>query len=80
MKKDKLEKLNRIITDLESVVVAFSGGVDSTLLLALCINNLGSKMVIAATADSSTLPRRELTEARVIAEKLGAQHVIIPTA
>ena len=75
----ELETLNRIVSALDSVVVAFSGGVDSTLLLAVCLRNLDPDAVLAVTADSPTLPRRELTEAKALAKGLGARHVIVPT-
>lgn len=79
MEPVKNYKLNKIITKLESAVVAFSGGVDSTLLLNLCVRKLGSRQVMAATADSLTLPRRELAETHKIVKKLDVRHVIIPT-
>jgi len=75
----KIGRLEDLIAELESVVVAFSGGVDSTLLLALCVQVLGADRVLAVTADSPTLPRSELLEAGVLAEELGARHVVVLT-
>ena len=69
----KLEHLERILTGLESAVVAFSGGVDSSLLLAVAVKVLG-KRALAVTATSETYPERELIEARALAEQLGARH------
>lgn len=70
---DKLEHLERILSDLEGVVVAFSGGVDSSLLLAVAVKALGAR-VLAVTATSETYPERELIEARSLAGQLGARH------
>ena len=75
----KLDALDRRIGGLNSVVVAFSGGADSTLLLAVCLRKLGAGRVLAATADSPTLPRRELEETRQLALELGAPHEVIRT-
>jgi uncharacterized protein len=69
----KLAGLERILVDLESAVVAFSGGVDSSLLLAVAVKVLGER-VLAVTAKSETYPERELIEARALAGQLGARH------
>ena len=69
----KREHLERILTDLESAVVAFSGGVDSSLLLAIAVKVLGAR-VLAVTATSETYPERELLEARSLAGQLGVRH------
>lgn len=58
-----------------SVVVAFSGGADSAFLLAAAVRALGAERVLAATAVSPSLPRRELLAAREFADRLGVRHV-----
>jgi pyridinium-3,5-biscarboxylic acid mononucleotide sulfurtransferase len=79
LKKTKIEMLEDLLTSLKSVVVAFSGGVDSTLLLAVCLRVLGPERVLAVTGASLSLPRSELREAQVLAGELGARHVIVQT-
>ena len=75
----KLENLKNEIKKIDSAIVAFSGGVDSALVLKVAYDILGSNAV-AATADSPSLPRRELEETKKIAEEIGARHLIISTA
>jgi len=72
----KLKKLRENIGGLEDAVVAYSGGVDSTLLLKICKEELGDK-TIAVTAVSPSYPLSELENAKKIAEKLGVRHVLI---
>lgn len=62
-----------------SVLVAFSGGVDSAVLLALAVQALGPDRVLAVTADSDSLASGELDEAREIARALGARHEVVAT-
>ncbi len=71
----KKRKLERIIDGLGSVAVAFSGGVDSSLLLAVCHQRLGDKC-LAATATSTTYPSRELKEAKAFAKRLKCRHLL----
>lgn len=72
----KLKKLEDMLTDMGSAVIAYSGGVDSTFLLKVAHDVLGEK-AIAVTARSSTYPEREFQEACRLAEEIGAQHIII---
>jgi len=76
----KIEELKRILHQLGGVVVAYSGGMDSTLLLKLCLDTLGNGRVLAVTATSETYPSQEVTAAVRTAELLGARHRLIETA
>jgi len=78
--QDKRERLTALLRGYGRVAVAFSGGVDSSFLLAMCVETLGADAVVAATADSPSLPRRELAEAQAFAAGLGVRHVVFHTA
>jgi len=75
----KEARLREIICGLQRVAVAFSGGVDSSYLLSVCIDVLGPERVIALTADSPLLPRAELATAQQVAQLLSVQHRIVPS-
>lgn len=70
----KLRKLHDILKDMPSVLVAYSGGVDSTLLLRVARDVLADN-VLAATALSATTPRHERRDARRLAADLGVRHI-----
>jgi uncharacterized protein len=74
-----LERLNGILRGLRSVVVAYSGGVDSTFLLRAALDTLGRENVLAVTARSETYPASEYRDAVRFAKDLGARHVAIST-
>jgi uncharacterized protein len=74
-------KASRLLSDLLSckrVMVAFSGGIDSTLVSYLAKLALGEN-VIAVTANSPSLPSSELEEAKKLADQMGVRHMIVRT-
>ncbi|WP_213992736.1 ATP-dependent sacrificial sulfur transferase LarE [Sodalis sp. dw_96] len=80
MLEQKYEALKQSLQALGDVVIAFSGGVDSTLLLKVALDTLGRDRVLAVTADSETYPREELLAAQRLAAELVARHEVISTS
>ena len=77
--QDKYDDLLTRIRALDGAVVAFSGGVDSTFLLAATAEALGDR-VLAVTGRSASVPRRELESAVELAQRLGVRHRFVDTA
>ncbi len=75
--EEKLGRLKEIFQSMGRVLVAFSGGVDSTLLLKVARDTLGDKNVLAVTALSPLYPERELAGVKKLIETLGVRHHLI---
>jgi uncharacterized protein len=71
-----LDLLKQILNGMESVLVAYSGGVDSTFILKVALETLGEN-VLAVTAKSPIHPASELAAAEELARRLGARHLVI---
>ncbi len=74
----KYQRLREILSDMDGAVVAFSGGVDSTVLLAVAAEVLGGR-VMAVTSVSPILPAADRALAEEIAASLGVEHRLIET-
>jgi uncharacterized protein len=74
--EEKKQILAAYLAELESVAVAFSGGVDSTFLLKMAHAVLGDK-ALAVTARSHSFPQRELDEAIAFCQHEGIRHVLV---
>jgi uncharacterized protein len=75
---DKLSTLKKSLSEMESVLVAYSGGVDSAFLLKVAHDVLGDRAV-AVTALSESYAKREFEESKMVAGQIGARQILIET-
>jgi len=71
LEQNKLSRLREIIARYDNVVVGFSGGIDSSLVLKIAVDTLGKDRVWAVTGDSESLLAEELELCRELASKIG---------
>jgi len=71
----KMNKLKKILRDMQRVLVAYSGGVDSNFLLKIAVDTLGERNVIAVTDCSQTYQKSEFRQAKRRARALGVRHL-----
>ena len=76
--ESKINALKNWFVNQKSVLIAFSGGVDSTLLTKIAFLALGDK-ALAVTSDSASLARNELVEIKQLIKNIGIRHMIIQT-
>jgi uncharacterized protein len=75
--EEKFTRLKEMLLSMGKVLVAYSGGVDSTLLLRVAKESLGVERVLAVTALSPLYPDRELAGAKKMAQEMGVKHILI---
>ena len=71
--RDKYNLLQGILKKLGKVVIAFSGGVDSTFLLKVAVDTLGSDNVFACLSAGPSEPQNQLERAKNLAAQIGAK-------
>ncbi|WP_321366682.1 ATP-dependent sacrificial sulfur transferase LarE [uncultured Desulfuromusa sp.] len=74
---EKYKHLQSILSDFNSAVIAFSGGVDSTLLLKVACDTLGTDKVLALTATSPIFPSYEIEQSRKLANEFGVRQQFV---
>ena len=75
----KERELAALLAEMDSVLISFSGGVDSSYLLKVAFDALGANAV-AATGLSQTYAAEEMADARLVAADIGAEHIFVDTA
>lgn len=78
--EEKFKRLKKIVADMKSVLVAFSGGVDSTFLLKVARDVLGKKNVLAVTSLSDTTARQERSDAENYARAFDVEQIFVKSS
>jgi len=73
----KFQKLQNLLQEMGKVVIAFSGGVDSTFLVRVARDVLGAENVVALTATSPTYPQYEFDESQELATSFGVRQIVV---
>ena len=76
----RYETLKRVVGKLDKVLVAYSGGMDSTLLLRTCVDVLGKENVLAFIGNGPIFSAKAIQEARSVADEVGAEYILRDTA
>lgn len=76
---EKYQRVKDMLARLDQLAIAFSGGVDSSLLLYAAVQALGPERVLAVTSASETYPERERLAAEQVAREIGAPQLVIHT-
>ena len=77
--EEQIEKLRELIRNKQSIIVAFSGGVDSSVIAKIAYEELKDNSM-AVTIDSDTFSRRELKMSRQTAKEIGISHQVMKTS
>ncbi|MBC7128483.1 MAG: ATP-dependent sacrificial sulfur transferase LarE [Thermoplasmatales archaeon] len=77
MLNDKLEKLEKILKDMGRFIIAYSGGVDSTFLLAVSRKVIGKENLLAVTAQTEVESKEDIEDAKKICKLLDVSHEVI---
>lgn len=75
----KLKKLKKILTEKRNLLIAYSGGCDSSFLVKVASDILGKRNVMAVTATSATYTKAELDNSKKFTRRFGIRHIMIKT-